>query len=62
MFKNIVNEVTQAKDNLHGDQKLATDKTNAKDTLDHLTHLNHAQNKNLRKKFVMQLRDLVFKV
>ena len=60
--QNIVNEVTQAKDNLHGDQKLATDKTNAKDTLDHLTHLNHAQNKNLRKKFVMQLRDLVFKV
>lgn len=41
--QNIVNEVTQAKDNLHGDQKLATDKTNAKATLDNLTHLNHAQ-------------------
>ena len=45
--QNIVNEVTQAKDNLHGDQKLATDKTNAKDTLDHLTHLNHAQRQEL---------------
>ena len=43
----VVDEVTQAKQNLRGEQKLADDKANAERTLNQLTHLNPAQREDL---------------
>ena len=42
-----MDEVTQAKQNLRGEQKLADDKANAERTLNQLTHLNPAQREDL---------------
>ncbi len=49
-IQSVLNEVKQTKDNLHGDQKLANDKTNAQATLNALNHLNQAQRSNLETK------------
>lgn len=49
-IQSVLNEVKQTKDNLHGDQKLANDKTNAQATLNALNHLNQAQRGNLETK------------
>ncbi|MCP5979093.1 hypothetical protein NL364_31840, partial [Klebsiella pneumoniae] len=49
-IQSVLNEVKQTKDNLHGGQKLANDKTNAQATLNALNHLNQAQRSNLETK------------
>lgn len=49
-IQSVLNEVKQTKDNLHGDQKLANDKTDAQATLNALNHLNQAQRGNLETK------------
>ncbi|WP_422124956.1 DUF1542 domain-containing protein [Staphylococcus caprae] len=46
-IQRVVDEVTQAKQNLRGEQKLAEDKANAEATLNQLTHLNPAQREDL---------------
>lgn len=38
-------QVTDAKNGLNGEAKLATEKQNAKDAVNAMTHLNDAQNK-----------------
>lgn len=49
-IQSVLNEVKQTKDNLHGDQKLANDKTDAQATLNALNYLNQAQRGNLETK------------
>lgn len=49
-IQSVLNEVKQTKDNLHGDQKLANDKTEAQATLNALNYLNQAQRGNLETK------------
>ncbi len=49
-IQSVLNEVKQIKDNLHGDQKLANDKTDAQATLNALNYLNQAQRGNLETK------------
>ena len=43
-------KLNKLKDNLHGDQKLANDKTDAQATLNALNYLNQAQRGNLETK------------
>ncbi|MDR5604442.1 hypothetical protein RCO12_13755, partial [Staphylococcus coagulans] len=54
LAKSIIDQATQAvtdaKNNLHGDQKLANDKTDAQATLNALNYLNQAQRGNLETK------------